>query len=135
VPELLRRTGSITKSMAGFNMINYLRKRSLTGGGRAALLAWWRQQTPTLSPLAVDQAALFVGPSPGEPFLLWQCYGSVCRLAPARCSNHGSVFCLGDGAVRRGQTGRVSPDGRRRSVDRTIRMHSSARLSPAADTI
>jgi putative phosphonate metabolism protein len=39
---------------------------------RAALLAWWRQQTPTLGPLAVDQAALFVEPSPGEPFLLWQ---------------------------------------------------------------
>jgi CubicO group peptidase (beta-lactamase class C family) len=33
VPELLPRTGSITKSMAGFNIINYLRKRSRTGGG------------------------------------------------------------------------------------------------------
>jgi putative phosphonate metabolism protein len=46
---------------------------SLTDAGeRATLVAWWRQQTPTLGPLAVDHAALFVEPSPGEPFVLWQ---------------------------------------------------------------
>jgi putative phosphonate metabolism protein len=39
---------------------------------RATLLAWWRERTPTLGPLAVDQAALFVEPAPGEPFVLWQ---------------------------------------------------------------
>ena len=39
---------------------------------RAALVAWWRQQMPALGPLSVDQAALFVEPSPGEPFVLWQ---------------------------------------------------------------
>ncbi|MGF6731873.1 putative phosphonate metabolism protein [Paraburkholderia youngii] len=39
---------------------------------RATLLAWWRERAPALGPLAVDQAALFVEPAPGEPFLLWQ---------------------------------------------------------------
>jgi putative phosphonate metabolism protein len=39
---------------------------------RAALVAWWRQQTSALGPLSVDQAALFVEPAPGEPFVLWQ---------------------------------------------------------------
>lgn len=39
---------------------------------RATLLAWWRERTPALGPLAVDQAALFVEPAPGEPFVLWQ---------------------------------------------------------------
>ncbi|SIT35076.1 Phosphonate metabolism protein [Paraburkholderia ribeironis] len=39
---------------------------------RAALLAWWRLRTPELGPLSVDQAALFVEPAPGEPFVLWQ---------------------------------------------------------------
>jgi len=39
---------------------------------RAALLAWWRQRTSELGPLAIDQAALFVEPAPGEPFVLWQ---------------------------------------------------------------
>jgi putative phosphonate metabolism protein len=39
---------------------------------RATLLAWWRQRTPELGPLAIDQAALFVEPAPGEPFILWQ---------------------------------------------------------------
>ncbi|MFT4068470.1 DUF1045 domain-containing protein [Paraburkholderia sp.] len=39
---------------------------------RATLLAWWRQRTPRLGPLAIDQAALFVEPAPGEPFVLWQ---------------------------------------------------------------
>ncbi|WP_233855801.1 DUF1045 domain-containing protein [Paraburkholderia sp. HD33-4] len=38
---------------------------------RATLLAWWRERTPALGPLAVDQAALFVEPAPGEPFVLW----------------------------------------------------------------
>ena len=41
-------------------------------GERAALLAWWRQRMLTLGPLAVDHVALFVEPSPGEPFRLWQ---------------------------------------------------------------
>ena len=41
-------------------------------GERATLLAWWRLQAPVLGPLAVDQAALFVEPAPGEPFVLWQ---------------------------------------------------------------
>jgi putative phosphonate metabolism protein len=39
---------------------------------RAALVAWWRRQTPKLGPLSVDHAALFVEPAPGEPFVLWQ---------------------------------------------------------------
>ncbi|MEX3810304.1 DUF1045 domain-containing protein [Paraburkholderia sp. BR13439] len=39
---------------------------------RATLLAWWRERTPALGPLAVDQAALFVEPAAGEPFVLWQ---------------------------------------------------------------
>ncbi|NML30196.1 DUF1045 domain-containing protein [Paraburkholderia antibiotica] len=39
---------------------------------RATLLAWWRQRAPELGPLAVDRAALFVEPAPGEPFVLWQ---------------------------------------------------------------
>ncbi|MGF6468342.1 DUF1045 domain-containing protein [Paraburkholderia youngii] len=39
---------------------------------RATLLAWWRERAPALGPLAVDQAALFVEPAPGEPFVLWQ---------------------------------------------------------------
>jgi putative phosphonate metabolism protein len=41
-------------------------------GERATLLAWWRERSPALGPLAVDQAALFVEPAPGEPFVLWQ---------------------------------------------------------------
>lgn len=41
-------------------------------GERAALLAWWRLRTPALGPLIVDQAALFVEPAPGEPFVLWE---------------------------------------------------------------
>ncbi|TDY22678.1 putative phosphonate metabolism protein [Paraburkholderia sp. BL6665CI2N2] len=39
---------------------------------RATLVAWWRARTPALGPLLVDQAALFVEPAPGEPFVLWQ---------------------------------------------------------------
>lgn len=39
---------------------------------RAILVAWWQAQTPALGPLAIDHAALFVEPSPGEPFVLWQ---------------------------------------------------------------
>ncbi|MFM0499929.1 DUF1045 domain-containing protein [Paraburkholderia caffeinilytica] len=39
---------------------------------RATLVAWWQAQTPALGPLAVDHAALFVEPAPGEPFVLWQ---------------------------------------------------------------
>jgi putative phosphonate metabolism protein len=39
---------------------------------RETLLAWWRERTPALGPLAIDQAALFVEPAPGEPFVLWQ---------------------------------------------------------------
>lgn len=39
---------------------------------RATLVAWWQALTPTLGPLLVEQAALFVEPAPGEPFVLWQ---------------------------------------------------------------
>ncbi|MGF6770158.1 putative phosphonate metabolism protein [Paraburkholderia sp. GAS199] len=39
---------------------------------RATLLAWWQAHAPALGPLAVDHAALFVEPAPGEPFMLWQ---------------------------------------------------------------
>lgn len=39
---------------------------------RAALVAWWQSRAPALGPLAIDQAALFVEPSPGEPFVLWR---------------------------------------------------------------
>ncbi|KXU83354.1 phosphonate metabolism protein [Paraburkholderia monticola] len=39
---------------------------------RATLLAWWRERAPALGPLAIDRAALFVEPAPGEPFVLWQ---------------------------------------------------------------
>ena len=39
---------------------------------RATLVAWWQAQTPALGPLAIDHAALFVEPAPGEPFVLWQ---------------------------------------------------------------
>jgi putative phosphonate metabolism protein len=39
---------------------------------RAVLVAWWQRQTRALGPLSVDHAALFVEPSPGEPFVLWQ---------------------------------------------------------------
>lgn len=39
---------------------------------RATLVAWWRAQTPSLGPLAIDHAALFVEPAPGAPFVLWQ---------------------------------------------------------------
>jgi putative phosphonate metabolism protein len=41
-------------------------------GERAALVAWWQLQAPVLGPLVVDHAALFVEPSPGEPFVLWR---------------------------------------------------------------
>jgi hypothetical protein len=41
-------------------------------GERATLVAWWQAQTPALGPLAIDHAALFVEPAPGEPFVLWQ---------------------------------------------------------------
>lgn len=39
---------------------------------RTTLLAWWLAQTPALGPLAIDHAALFVEPAPGDPFVLWQ---------------------------------------------------------------
>lgn len=39
---------------------------------RALLVAWWQARTPVLGPLAIDHAALFVEPAPGEPFVLWQ---------------------------------------------------------------
>jgi hypothetical protein len=39
---------------------------------RATLVAWWQARTPALGPLAIDHAALFVEPAPGEPFVLWQ---------------------------------------------------------------
>lgn len=39
---------------------------------RAALVAWWQLQARALGPLIVDHAALFVEPSAGEPFVLWQ---------------------------------------------------------------
>ncbi|CAE6716192.1 hypothetical protein R69927_04859 [Paraburkholderia domus] len=39
---------------------------------RATLVAWWQAKTPALGPLAIDHAALFVEPAPGEPFVLWQ---------------------------------------------------------------
>lgn len=38
---------------------------------RAILVAWWQARTPALGPLAIDHAALFVEPAPGEPFVLW----------------------------------------------------------------
>ncbi|HZZ11912.1 MAG TPA: DUF1045 domain-containing protein [Paraburkholderia sp.] len=40
--------------------------------GRATLVAWWQTQMPALGPLAIDHAAVFVEPAPGEPFVLWQ---------------------------------------------------------------
>jgi putative phosphonate metabolism protein len=39
---------------------------------RALLVSWWQAQTSALGPLAIDHAALFVEPAPGEPFILWQ---------------------------------------------------------------
>ena len=39
---------------------------------RAALVAWWHDRIAVLGPLAVEAAALFVEPAPGEPFVLWQ---------------------------------------------------------------
>ncbi|WP_345814980.1 DUF1045 domain-containing protein [Paraburkholderia sp. PREW-6R] len=39
---------------------------------RASLVAWWRARIPALGALEIDQAALFVEPAPGEPFVLWQ---------------------------------------------------------------
>ncbi|MFL9865070.1 DUF1045 domain-containing protein [Paraburkholderia fungorum] len=42
------------------------------GAERATLVAWWQARTPALGPLAIDHAALFVEPAPGEPFVLWQ---------------------------------------------------------------
>ncbi len=39
---------------------------------RAAIVAWWHAQTQRLGPLPVNEAALFVEPAPGEPFVLWQ---------------------------------------------------------------
>lgn len=39
---------------------------------RAALVSWWQLHTPALGPLIVDHAALFVEPSPGDAFVLWQ---------------------------------------------------------------
>lgn len=39
---------------------------------RAALVAWWHARVPALGPLIVDHAALFVEPSPGAPFVVWQ---------------------------------------------------------------
>lgn len=39
---------------------------------RATLVAWWQSKIPALGPLAIDHAALFVEPAPGEPFVLWQ---------------------------------------------------------------
>ncbi|WP_051361549.1 DUF1045 domain-containing protein [Burkholderia sp. WSM2230] len=37
---------------------------------RQALTEWWRTQIPTLGPLRIDGAALFVEPMPGKPFTL-----------------------------------------------------------------
>jgi putative phosphonate metabolism protein len=39
---------------------------------RAVLVDWWQARTSALGPLAIDHAALFVEPAPGEPFVLWQ---------------------------------------------------------------
>lgn len=39
---------------------------------RAALVAWWQVQTAALGPLVIDHVALFVEPSPGEPFVVWR---------------------------------------------------------------
>jgi putative phosphonate metabolism protein len=39
---------------------------------RKVLVEWWRLRTPQLGPVIVDHAALFVEPSPGEPFVLWR---------------------------------------------------------------
>lgn len=39
---------------------------------RAALAAWWHEPIAALGPLPIDQAALFVEPARGAPFVLWQ---------------------------------------------------------------
>lgn len=38
---------------------------------REALLGWWRERLPSLGPLVIDSAALYVEPQPGAPFALW----------------------------------------------------------------
>ncbi|WGS53894.1 DUF1045 domain-containing protein [Paraburkholderia sp. D15] len=39
---------------------------------RSTLVAWWQGCAGILGPLQIDQAALFVEPAPGEPFVLWE---------------------------------------------------------------
>ncbi|HWT39011.1 MAG TPA: DUF1045 domain-containing protein [Paraburkholderia sp.] len=39
---------------------------------RAAIVERWHREAQRLGPLAVDGAAIFVEPAPGEPFMLWQ---------------------------------------------------------------
>jgi hypothetical protein len=39
---------------------------------RDVLVSWWQKKTAALGPMPVDGAALFVEPSPGEPFVLWR---------------------------------------------------------------
>ena len=39
---------------------------------RAAIVERWHNEAQRLGPLAIDGAAIFVEPSPGEPFMLWQ---------------------------------------------------------------
>jgi putative phosphonate metabolism protein len=39
---------------------------------QTVLIAWWREATSRLGPLAIDGAAIFVEPAPGEDFRLWR---------------------------------------------------------------
>lgn len=39
---------------------------------RAVLVSWWQDRIAELGPLVVDSAALFVEPTAGQPFVLWQ---------------------------------------------------------------
>lgn len=39
---------------------------------RAAIVDWWQEEVERRAPLAIDGAALFVEPAPGDPFMLWQ---------------------------------------------------------------
>lgn len=39
---------------------------------RAVLVTWWQERIAELGPLVIDSAALFVEPTAGQPFVLWQ---------------------------------------------------------------
>ncbi|MEM5341982.1 DUF1045 domain-containing protein [Paraburkholderia azotifigens] len=41
-------------------------------GDRDAIVERWHREAQRLGPLAIDGAAIFVEPAPGEPFMLWQ---------------------------------------------------------------